>query len=85
MCLAVITVVKVTELISSININCCTGFLYFDVVPVVMVVEMLTLAVVLGLLYSNVVVVIVVAVTELTTSINISCCTGLIDLDVVVC
>lgn len=47
---------------------------------------MLTLVVVLGLLYSNVVVVIaVVAVTELTISINISCCTGFVDLDVVVC
>lgn len=60
--------------------------MYSDVVAVVMVVGLFTLVVVLGLLYSNVVVVIaVVAVTELTTSINISCCTGLIDLDVVVC
>lgn len=49
--------------------------MYSDVVAVVMVVGLFTLVVVLGLLYSNVVVVIVVAVTELTTSINISCCT----------
>lgn len=49
--------------------------MYSDVVAVVMVVGLFTLVIVLGLLYSNVVVVIVVAVTELTTSINISCCT----------
>lgn len=62
------------------------GFVYSDVVAVVMVVGLFTLVVVLGLLYSNVVVVIaVVAVTELTISINISCCTGFVDLDVVVC
>lgn len=50
--------------------------MYSDVVAVVMVVGLFTLVVVLGFVYSNVVVVIaVVAVTELTTSINISCCT----------